>query len=656
MTAPPSLLPGRGSGTGPGAGGLPACPVCGVPGTSPDTAHCGWDITGPLVAGPVTGESQAALRTELDRARRGLGTQAALRAAHGAPRDRAAEWTDRLMTYAVGSSGAPVSAEERRAAEDLLAAEPAPRSDDVTPVLRALVDGDADRIVVAVLGGDGLYAVAVTRGPGGRPNSAEARTIPWQTLIPALPHDPVHARFLLAGGRSAGAGELSFAEEALAPVGRLAEGGRVVLISQLPGWPSAERLMSILRRRHPNASTLFAEPSVTPAEAVDHLLGGLPTQHAYALALTRHDELTGLYVVEPLPLFTVTGGASSRAQHVEVRTPPAPDGSYAVNIAIAVVDLTGERREEWELVRAVETEVRADASVSLDFTLEGEGDVRISVDGRLQQQTSPLTWRELLDRMDRAQRELPLDVVVLIEIGGERNALRIEGALRLLEHVREGRPAESVHVSVRPYWRHDHGRSGRTDPGALPFAPKRPLKSFDAALEELKDLEEFDAPVLYYAAALEDALDGMSELGGWHDGDRSLLVVASRAPYSDPDGKWGGYPRPCPAGLDWRTLAREAGEWLGRTVLLVEPEPGDGDYDDREAARSAARTWRQAADDGWDVIELTVESGEQQSSGVFGTDDDPDPEFFADAANTLAPSARTARPVPFPLSPLTPSA
>jgi len=365
-------------------------------------------------------------------------------------------------------------------------------------------------------------------------------------------------------------------------------------------------------------------------EVVDPVGDAAPLSQDYALVLAQPMPVPGRFSTRTQTLFAAGSGPSTPAPQVRVSAPPGTTAGEPVRLAIPVVALTGDRREDWTLIQVMELDIAADESVLLTFQLISPNQVEITVDpGVIRPSTA--TWAELLERFDRCQQGVPLDVVVAVELGGPESDARVEATIEVVERVEQSRSSGPVQVAVILYW--DHDLQSRSGPNKADEPPRiRPFKPVGEVFSDLRDLVEHDGPVRYpYAAALEDALHGVAKLRGWSDGDRALLVTATRAPHAPDDLEDDAAVRPCPNKLDWRSALAGADGWIGRTVMLVRAQSAENTMASREARRRAARVWAEFEGRGWDV----VDSDEFNAAEI--------------AADKLAPESRSACSVPFPV-------
>lgn len=589
-----------------GGSGEMGCPVCGAVSAARTCGGCGWELLGELVMGSATPVDRRSLEDRLAAARRLLDVRAAVRAARGCP----AEQERALFALAGTTPDSPDAGRARSAVPELMPMD----------LATALKDLPADEdVLVAEIGPDGLVL-------GGE-------VIAWDRLIPSLSSDPLSRRFQLAGGRAAelpGRDALEAAIDASLPAARGEKA--VVILERCPDWPLAARLAAHLAARYAAVKTVTTD---APAAAVAaRLAGGTFLPHDYALVLARPGQVAGGFLLEPRTLFPAGIDAGSAAvAEVRVCAPPAPGGVERIALKIPVVALTGERRDGWKPVRIVELDLAPGESATLAFTLNGPGRVDVAAStGTVRE--SAASWSGLLTELDQARLDLPLDLVVLVELGGPRNHERVAAVVDIVEHVQRGRPGGQVRVAVILYW--DHEISKRR--GAAPKEEPPSVTPFQNSADALNDLRflldsDYSADYEYpEAVALEDALHAVEELETWRHGDRALLVSATRAPHPAGDQEHKTMVRRCPLGLDWRTALTEPSDWLGRTVLLVDSGARPANMHEREAARRAEAVWEEFRAARWDLV---------------SHDDD---DAIKTAANTLAPPSAVARPVPIPFT------
>jgi hypothetical protein len=372
------------------------------------------------------------------------------------------------------------------------------------------------------------------------------------------------------------------------------------------------------------------DEAVANDEVVPQMGDDEPLLQDYALVVAQPTTVPGRFITHTQTLFAKGSDPSSPAPQVRVSAPPGTTTGERVRLEIPVVALTGDRREDWTLVQVMELDLAPDESVLLTFQLVRPSQVEITANAGVIR-PSTATWSDLLERFDRCQRGVPLNVVVAVELGGPENDARVEATIEVIERVEQGRSSSPVQVATILYWDHDlQPRSGRSRADEPPRI--RPFKPVSEVLGDLRDLVQHDGPVRYpYAVALEDALHGAASLRGGRDGNWALLVAATRAPHPANDLEDETAVRSCPNKLDWRSALRSRDGWIGRTVILVRAESAHNTMAGREARRRAARIWAEFERYGWDVIELDAFNAAEI------------------AADKLAPESRSTRSVPFPV-------
>ncbi|MHA5050448.1 hypothetical protein [Streptomyces sp. SD15] len=614
---------------------VPDCPVCGAP-ARPGDAHCGWQTLGPLTAGPATPDARASLAARLGAARRIRRLTAALRVLESCAPANRPDWLTRLVAEAEPA--------EASAAEDAVRRAPSPPyaeyPDGLVTLLGSLTDGRLRRLRVLALGPEGLTGFEVTAGSGRVPLVVEAHRADWPRLLPALPADPSRALFALAGGGPEDAAPPPAAVPAALPdwCAPAADDEAVVLLDRCTDWPGTSHLRSALDQRCRPAVTVRAPMSPTPmTQVVNEMFRSAPLRHPVALAVTEREPVTQGYVTSSLPLFTAgTHPGRGCTGRVRVRTPASGSASGRISLTIAVVALTGTRPHEWTLLRSVEADLPEDTEVVVDVTLAAADDVRITLDGHPEPVPLPAAWPDLLARVSRAGRELPLDLVLLLELGGAESDRRVRMASRVVERIAAARPPGALRVRTVPYWEHRQDRATgqlAATHEVWPFVPP------EVALDELESLYRHSEPVQEaFAAALEEPLAELAALGDWADGDRCLLVVATRPPQLGPDDELETVSRRCPRDRNWRDGLTATADWLGATAVLV-PAGGWGDgFEARRAARFTEELWRTSREHGWHVLVAP------------GDGDTDDPGVAEKAAVLTAPEAATASPVPFPFA------
>ncbi|MFF6951132.1 hypothetical protein ACFZAD_21075 [Streptomyces iakyrus] len=618
MSTPPPLLPGS-----PQA--LPDCPVCGAPADLHDN-HCGWPTLGPLTAGPATADRRSAAAAQLSAARRRGRLTAALRVLDGYESADRPVWLTELVADA--------------APDDLDAAETAARpsggteyADEGWPPAGTPAEGGPSFVRVLALDAEGLAELRVAEGPGNGPQVKEIHRTGWDRLLPGLPRDSARTRFTLAGGGAVDAAPPAPAHGRL-PEWCTAAGDdqAVVLLDRCAAWPGVSRIRSALGRQCRPAATLHAAMSPTPtAQVITGMLRSAPFPHQVALAVAEREPVTQGFVTSSVSLFPAgTRPGPTRTGRVRVRTPASGNPSGRVSVTIAVVALAGPRPQDWRLLHAVEADLPEDAEVDIEITPAAVDEILIGIEGQPAPTTVRTAWPDLLSRMARARRELPLDLVILLELGGEESDERVRAATRIIELMAASRPLGGLRVRTVPYWEH------RRDPGSGHLEPTHTVWPFlppAQVLEDMTDLYGHNEPVRNeFAAALEEPLAELAALDGWTDGDRCLLVVATRPPHLGPDDELRSVSRRCPRDRDWRDGLTASAEWLGRTAVLVPATQWGNSFDARQATKYSDDLWRTSQEHGWHVL---VADGA---------------DVLEKAAALTAPEAATARPVPFPFS------
>ncbi|ARZ71965.1 hypothetical protein SMD11_6389 [Streptomyces albireticuli] len=273
------------------------CPVCGAavteeggPAECPD---CRWPLRAGPVLGPLTEELLRAFGERLATARRRYDLTAAARAAghpwhgddvlyarlQGLVRDgppRPGEAAEALR----GPWREEAPARTLREAVEAYLREAQLRETHLREAhLREATGAVAVEVAAFEIAADGLTAVGFARADDGDLyERAETTSWPWASLLPALPADPDHARFLLAGG----IGERPPPDFATTPAlaRALPDPPRPgtappVLACGLPGWPVPERVLTVLRRRHPDAVAVRIppDPGRPPRQVLRHAPG-----------------------------------------------------------------------------------------------------------------------------------------------------------------------------------------------------------------------------------------------------------------------------------------------------------------------------------------------------------------------------------------------
>jgi len=533
------------------------CPVCGrLAKPRSEMCECGWRLSGPLRAGPVTEQMRQDWETALNGRRRAHDAHLVARiTADPGPyqdyvrggRPDAAEWKAARQAAARDLSGASDENELRAGLRGLL--------EDLRP---------GAPVTIVEVSADGIGMTTADLDQFGSPRlTGTGETATWESILPMLSGVPEEQRFQLAGGMIQRDRELALA----ALDGRMPRmpDGRLRVVCRVAGWEIPERA-AVIAAAGPEA-TLRRVTGTANATPVRTLLADLaakaPLRHAYQLMVAAVTPESGAVAIQPRELFA-PGDLPGTQIAVPLRRMPG-DSSEMVLAIFADGHTTAGPLALFQ--------VRPPAGpFSLHAVLAGPGRVEIlAPEGATEY---PGTWDvvrgEVPARVGTAPG--PVDLVCAIDLSGPTEAAQARARLvralvkRLRTHYGD---SSSLRVGVVTCTGHvwERGKRGDQVTEHLELGPP------SAAAAWLKGKPDGAACVGYPdLAPVEDLLhDAFELLRGSRNGHRAamLVTVAGRPPHPWPQPR--DTRMPCPNQYMWADeigkLTRRAG---ARCVMVAD--------------------------------------------------------------------------------------
>lgn len=570
-----------------------SCPICGEP-PSEDATHCaccGWL----LHTGHVLGAASVELLSEFDTRRAAAARKWDLAAASRI----GAAYGDIAALEVRG--GHPTADEWRvtQSSTQPASTRSASSVDDLDGALGSLVDGDLAGLIFVECTPEHLTLQRAVADRNGVPRlQGDTTTVPWPSIVAELATDSARRRFQLAGGigpASVDRGAFDHAVKRCLPqLGLDSEG--IVLVQRHAGWTLLNRAGAVIRRNGRVLAAVDApsEPANLP-QIVLAVLRRAPLADDYELLMQHLDPDSGKLVLVTRTLFSAGTRCSSLgdppADKVEVYGSPAGHDAAA----IPVLARRGADPAGWPVLVLARTELAAQSTSQLTFTLDGPGQVRVArADGLALRHDANTRLQDLLAGVpDRVSLTRPLDLVCAIELCG-RTDDEVHERLRFSHELIDLLdswywPRGELRVGVVGYLDH-HERPTplhHPNPVVLAPAPLGPPDRVRTALREWRPVPRIrDA-----TTAVEDALSAIADLSWRRPGQPAarVLVIVGRRP---PAGPWRDGPIPgCPHRLDWRKQVKRLHRLGVHIVGLVDP-PSEWSRDSVRLRDYAEQTWQ----------------------------------------------------------------
>ncbi|MFC6084852.1 hypothetical protein [Sphaerisporangium aureirubrum] len=530
------------------------------------------------------------------------------------------------------SAGIP-EFEERERRALITAAGQAGDHDWITPIresevlvsgFQKVVDGEPDATLVLQITAGGLLGHRIRPdGTTGVPRTeGPVLNLPWSSILPGLPDDPIARAFVLAGGvgtagaACAGTAEIAAALRPVLPLEVNATAwSHVVAVQWMPGWPVLRRVLRCLRWPF-EADVAFdvPGPGVTPDQVLEALCGRVPLAARYALVLADVSprpgragavRTSGEVELRDVPLFEA-GTVAPASTVVAVEAPRAAGRRVCLPVVLSPSEASpGERT----MICALNVPLTHGAPTRIAFDLVAPGEVRLRRPdrgaGRPFGRKDGRSWAALHREYEAwAGRDTPIDLVFAVEL----NAVTEEVFLRRREIV-EGVVVQAqravlgdgmVEVALIGYRQHGLPEPCLAEPCEL-GAP-------DDAWQALGGWRWTGPPADPVSAAVEDAFEVAARTRWREGGDRFVITVGGRVPHVRSQvGDGGGYETRCVNGLAWREQMDEMREHGVRFLAVGDPAEAAGDpanaalpeLQARHQREHAAGIWREIGADGY---------------------------------------------------------
>ncbi|MFD6397570.1 hypothetical protein [Nocardia sp. NPDC060249] len=541
-----------------------ACPVCLTASSDPQCPACGWVLTAGPWLGAITQDREQAFAADLMRACRRVDIAAAARVAAVIEPHR----RGKLLGLVRGTSATE---------DELTPVHRHPTASDVAALrstLGWLVEAGERTLTVIDIDSSGIEALELAADAVGVVRQlSPPHAVAWTDLVSGLSSVSEEALFQLAGGVGvlARTCQLDLARagrELPAPV----SSGRTVVLQRLSGWHLPDRLAARWPEVH------HVSGSRGSGQLIRALAAHTPLRNGYHLLAVAIDS-DGWTRPHCVPLFP----AGAKA----IETPPTtvaielPAGAAHVLVAITAHQAIAARRG-FDAVRVLRWLVPETETATLEFTLNGPGDVVVRGPGSMTVDTEVAANLATLIQAIPERYRPPtgaVDVAFAVELCGTDNEVTQRRQLLadwLAEIADRHFHQRGLRVAIIGY--HDHQ-------GPQPRGVVR-VYEFDSTTTRMATIADLTATRVRgadYLAPLEDALELATTLS-WRTPavSRRLLIVGRRAPYGDDTA--------CPNRLRWQdSLGRLRAN--GIEVLAVwDTPPGLNPISRR--GRQMATVWR----------------------------------------------------------------
>jgi hypothetical protein len=538
------------------------CPVCLRPaGSETPCPDCGWQLTGELTLGAVSGEARASFDHALARAQAEIDLSAVLLAAgFPGPSDRTV--IEALAPRLRGGHPDPSAWEAARAR--LAGRFPgSDRTAAATAVAQTLdaITVPAEQVVVLEVGETGVTTGHLSLDQRATPAPGRVQHRPWSDLLPAVPRDDAERRALVLAGAltESPSARQALEEQLLADQGDLVSEiggpGDLVLLMRTPGWAVPERFLAGLLPRliglRVSRHDVGREGTPLTVASFGSLLAATALRTAYSLVVADVDPSTREVRLRAHELFPAgRRGGDTRPVGVDVIAP----GARSEPVVVAVVAASDRAATTWPPISVHQLDCAAGSHQSLQIDLLAPGRLQVTSGGiRIPVSNDVNLYHRAVTGTPREyESAAPLDVIMAVELAGAPE--RVSRRLDLIEQSIARIHREHLNPSQNRY-----GVVGYVDHSEDRYVPViHPAWPLDreTVIEELQRLRRI--PVRrsdrLRVAPLEDALEWISHHVRWQPGaKRNLVMFGARPPYPS---RMESIERPgCPGGLNWRMLS-----------------------------------------------------------------------------------------------------
>jgi hypothetical protein len=490
------------------------------------------------------------------------------------------------------------------------------------PLLHQLRDGSAAALRVVEVDAVGVTRYLLEPGPDRALQLPRTQIWTWEELLPWLPAEPDARLFRLAGGVGTSRGSPARAgripDEAdlgpvLASISVASSRDPVLLLRRVAGWPVVDRATALVAEQigfadmppgsfSPDGGTAAVSqydsavpdavatlpapaPSAPATTAVPETLA-----EAYALALAEvspRDRQVRLVAHELFPAGTPVEPAGVTAE-VPVEL---PGSTPADGVLLALVRGTTAPPATWVPVAAARLPRPVAGRARVEVVLTAPDQAHFAAPPNALQST--VDWSALVDGLPGSYGVAPVDLTVLVELGGLTAApalARLELVRDLLELLRTEHPDPmSLRIGVVGY--DDHVIDARGPRGSVVHAGS--LSSLDGAVAALAGLRPSKRQ-LFTAAPIEDALLAVVGSDWRRDATQVVATVGSLPPHPPGAAADCRVPR-CPLKHDWRTTMKELRGTRDTRFVAIQGEA-------ERPLRGGGRAWPELADQAWAAL------------------------------------------------------